>query len=265
MDITKTRIPVLLLALCLSACVTTTDSRFTKKQDKEKALENYVHVSKAYIQKNNLPRAKKASMRALEIDSSYAPAHDALAIIMQKDGEHEIAEQHFKKALKHDKNFSLGRSHYGAFLYLHQRYDEAYAQLKQAADDAYFDSRPLAYEHLGLTALRLGKTSEAVQAYERSYELDRSRASPLLGLAQLYFSDKDLVKSKQQYQRFVNHIGKGSSQQSASSLWLGIQLAREFYDKRAEQDYAEILAEQFADSKEFAAYQSSLAGNNPKS
>ena len=55
------------LALMVSGCVTTTDSRFAREADRDKALENYVKLATAYIGQGNLDRAEHHLDRALEI------------------------------------------------------------------------------------------------------------------------------------------------------------------------------------------------------
>lgn len=49
---------VLVIGVMLSGCVTTTDSRFSREADRQKALNNYVQLATAYIGQGNLDRAR---------------------------------------------------------------------------------------------------------------------------------------------------------------------------------------------------------------
>ena len=245
--------------LLFSSCVTTTDNRFSKKANKQKALENYVTVSLTYIQKNNIARAKKAATRALEIDDDYAPAHDAMALIMEKEGEVDLADRHFKKAVKLDKSFSRARSHYGAFLYVNQRYKEACKQLEIAASDVYYESRPLAYENLALCYLKLEKQDAAINAYKKANQLNPSQPRPVIGLSRLYMQSGDAANAKTYYRVFLQHVRNKTAAQTARTLWLGIQIALATNDRDTAASYGLVLRNQYGNTAEYKAYKDRLA------
>ncbi|MEC7376354.1 MAG: tetratricopeptide repeat protein, partial [Pseudomonadota bacterium] len=71
----------MLLALFVTGCVTTTDSRFAREADRAEALENYVTLATAYIGQGNLDRARHHLDRALKIDSDYPGARAAMGLV----------------------------------------------------------------------------------------------------------------------------------------------------------------------------------------
>src|SRR5690554_4547376 len=97
---------VALLALLLASCVTVTESRLTKKKSPEQAVENYTQLGLGYIQNGHFDRARNRLQRALAINEHYAPANDAMGLLWQLEGEYDLAEEYFKKAIKQDRSFT---------------------------------------------------------------------------------------------------------------------------------------------------------------
>jgi type IV pilus assembly protein PilF len=50
---------MLVLASLFAGCVTTTDSRFAREEDEDKAVANYVQLATAYLSQGNTDRARK--------------------------------------------------------------------------------------------------------------------------------------------------------------------------------------------------------------
>ena len=114
---------VLVIGVMLSGCVTTTDSRFSREADRQKALNNYVQLATAYIGQGNLDRARDHLERALEIDSRSAPALAARGLVLSAEGEESLAEKSFRDAIASDGDYTRGRVYYGAFLYSLKRFE----------------------------------------------------------------------------------------------------------------------------------------------
>jgi eukaryotic-like serine/threonine-protein kinase len=86
--------------------------------------------------KEAFPKAKAAALKALELDSSLAEAHTALALVkVSYEWDWASAEGEFKRAIELNPGYADGRYFY-AFLYLSEmgRHDEAIAEMKQALE-----------------------------------------------------------------------------------------------------------------------------------
>ena len=99
-------IALLCSSFLLSACVTTVESRLTRKADPEKAVDNYTQLGLGYIQQGRFDRARARINRALEINPKYAPANNAMALLLQSEREPELAEEYFLKSIDLDSDFS---------------------------------------------------------------------------------------------------------------------------------------------------------------
>lgn len=241
---------ILVSALLLSACITTTDSVFTEKADPQKALERRVELARKYIGDGNWEDAKRNLRLAYEIDPNNAEVHEAFALVYQSTGEFELAEQSYKTAIRLDKTFSRARNNYATFLYSQERYKEAEQQLVLVTQDTLYKGRPRAFVNLGLCRNQLFDAQGAEEAFRRAVTMDRTNAIALLELAHLRFDAGDFDTAQRYYDTYRTVV----RQQSARGLWLGIRLARETGDRDAEGSYALALSNLYPNSPEQQAF-----------
>ncbi|GHD47746.1 type IV pilus assembly protein PilF [Marinobacter persicus] len=248
------------LALMVSGCVTTTDSRFAREADRDKALENYVKLATAYIGQGNLGRAEHHLDRALEIDGNYAPALAAEGLVYSSDGEQELAERSFRKALSEDSGYTRGRTYYGAFLYSQRRFEEARDQFSMASRDTEYEDRGSVFFNLGMTEERLGNLQEAEDAFRRAVELTRGEPRSLLSLSRVLVEQRDYSGASRYYSRLQSVIS-GSTRHSHSpeSLLIGVKIARHFGDQDQEASMAMMLKNEFPESVEYQQYKVLIA------
>ena len=243
-----------LLAL-LSGCVTTSvpGSKPKPKVDKERALQTYVQLGLGYLRQNNRESARYHFNKAFEIDRNSPGAHNGMALLFKVEGELELAEKHYRRAIRVKPDFSLARNNYGSFLYSQERYEEAYEQFQAAARDIGYDRRPIALANQGRAALRLGRKERAIAAFEHALSLDNRVTMALVELADLYFHEENYAESK----RLLDQFAK-VSRQTSRTLWLGIRIERIFGNKDKEASYALALRNLHPYSKEYLEYKKML-------
>lgn len=252
-----------LLAFTLTGCVTTTDSVFSKKADKGQAVQNYIQLGLAYIQRDDFEKARMNIGRALEIDADSSQAYAALGLLYQQQAENKLAEEHFKKAMDLDATNTRGRTFYASFLFRVQRYNEALEQFEIAGSDTEYSRRAIIFVNVAQCYLKLDQTDQAVKAYEKALALDRTQAQALIGISQLLIQQGEYLKGQQYYNRMVNVIRSSGMTHSAKSLWLGIELARHFNDRGQESNYAQLLKKLYPNSAEYKQYRA-LKSNESK-
>lgn len=245
-------------AFLLSACVTTVDSRLTRKADPEKAVDNYTQLGLGYIQQGKYDTARARLNRALEIDSDYAPANNAMGLLLQSEREPEAAEEYFLKSINLDEDFSQGQYNYGMFLMQRQRYDEACEYLNNAARDVEYQQRGKAAQNLGLCYYRNGQTELAISTFERALQGQRYNTPILVNLTTLLIEVGRYDDAEAYYARFLRIVERKQNQHSSNSLSLGIKLARYFKDKAQEHKFAKLLEQDFPESEEYKLYKASL-------
>lgn len=245
-------------SLFLSACVTTIESRLTRKADPVKAVDNYTQLGLGYIQKGRYVRARARLNRALEIDPDYAPANNAMALLLQTEHEPKLAEKYFLKSIDLDDEFSQGQFNYGMFLMQHKRNKEACPYLKNAARDVEYQQRAKAAQNLGLCYYRSGQVDLAISTYERMLKTQRFNAPVLVNLTTLLIEKRRYDEAQHYYDRFTQIVERKQNQQSANSLWLGIKLGRINQNENAVKDFSEQLKNDFSKSSEYQLYRKTL-------
>lgn len=245
---------MVMVALFLSACVTTQTGGFGDKKDPKKAVEYSVDAARNYIQQGNWEAAKRHLKAALEIDSHNADANEALALVFWRTGEYEQADKHFRAAIDYagGNNGSRVRNNYAAFLYDRKHYADAETQLEKVAEDLLYDGRPDAFLNLGKVRIKLKKYAEAKDVLERAYLMERGNSAVMFQLAEVYLQLGDPAKAQSYYDAYR----KPNPVPSAASLWLGIRLAERAGDKDAAASYALALKNLFPQSDEYLAYKS---------
>ncbi len=249
-------IALLCSSFLLSACVTTVESRLTRKADPEKAVDNYTQLGLGYIQQGRFDRARARINRALEINPKYAPANNAMALLLQSEREPELAEEYFLKSIDLDSDFSQGQYNYGMFLMRNDRFDKACYHLNNAAQDVEYQQRGKAFQNLGLCYYRAGKIDLAITTYERMLKVQRFNAPVLVNLSTLLYEKERFDDAQQYFNRFTRLVNRQKSQHSANSLWLGIRLARVNKNSSEEERLAQALQANFPDSEEYKRFQS---------
>ncbi|MFP5413569.1 MAG: type IV pilus biogenesis/stability protein PilW [Gammaproteobacteria bacterium] len=247
-----------LLACGCSTTTTTSSETLTssssgQKTEAEKqrdALNSYIELGLGYIGQNNRDQARLNLLRALEIDSRSPGANNAMALLYQRERDNARAEEYFKKTLAYDRDFTQARNNYGVFLATQKRFEEAYEQFDLASRDVNYQLRPQVFLSLGAIASKLGKTSEAKEAWERARALDRQLPGPYLELANLYFERGDMPEAKRYLDRHAQ-----LAQPSARSLWLAVRLEDAFGNADGVASKGMALRKLFPYSRETVEYQ----------
>ena len=218
---------LLLLFTVLTGCVSTGDvNPMRTDQGRDAARDAYIQLGIGYLQQGNTGRAKGPLKKALELDSSNADAHAALALVFQLEMETELADEHFRKALSASSDDTRILNNYGGFLYEQKRYPEAKERFEQASKDNLYQERARVFENLGMTALMMNQRAEAKVYFERALRLDARQARALLEMAELSYEDKNYVQARTYYDSYV-----AVSEENARSLLLGSRLATIFDDR----------------------------------
>lgn len=248
---------VLLIAmLSLSACVTTTRGGFSEKKDDEKALEASVQLARQYIAAQDWELAKRHLKTAIEMGGNSAQVYEALALVYQNTGELELAQSAYLDALDEDTDNSRVRLNYAAFLYAQQDYPEAATQLERVTKDTLYEKRDIAFLNLARCYVQLEEFEKAERAYDRAYLMNKNIPGLKLEMATVFFQMQQFEKAEQYYNQHRQTV----RQQSAGSLWLGLQIADQLNNADAFSSYALALKNLYPDSAEYQRYQQNYGG-----
>ena len=247
-----------LSAAVLSACVTTTESSLTRKKSPEKAVENYTKLGLGYLQKERFDVAKQRLDRALEIDPDSAQANDAMGIYYLTQGEVELAEEYYQKAIDSDSDYLEARHHYAQLLMQQKRYDDACDELEDVVEDVDYQQRGRALQDLGKCYYSKGENDKAIAIYKKALRGRNFNASVLLNLSTVLFEQKSYKESWNYFLRLDDLVERKQTQHTAYSLWLGIKLANIQGDAKRSGRYARELTQKHKDSVEYQLYKKSF-------
>ena len=118
-----------------------------------------------------MPKAKQAAMKAIAIDGTLAEAHAALAIeLTAYDWDWPKAENEFRRAIELNTDYATVHAHYGWYLSLMARTEEAIAETRRALE---LDPLSIEYNHhLGLALYRGRRFDQAVAQFRKTLDLD---------------------------------------------------------------------------------------------
>jgi adenylate cyclase len=148
--------------------------------------DNYVIAADAIIPpREAFAKAKKAALKAIEIDDTLAEAHASLGFVhYHYDWDWAAAEKEFKRAISLNPRSAQSYTLYTHFLGGMGRYDEAQVQGRRA-----LELDPLSvsnYWFLGWAAIYAGRADEAIKQYSKATDLDPNNPWTRLFLGRAY-------------------------------------------------------------------------------
>ncbi|SDM30924.1 type IV pilus assembly protein PilF [Franzmannia pantelleriensis] len=197
--------------------------------------EAYTQLGMAYLERDNLPRAQRALNRALEVAPNDAETLQALAMVYQRQGEHELADEHFLRALSSNAGFTRARNNYAAFLYDRGRLRDACSQLEQATQDTQYDNRAQLFANLGQCQREMGDLDAAVTSLERAQAIDMRSPRSYFTLAEIEYAQGNHSRAWEQLQSFMRLAGTTPA---------SLELARDIADARGDIENRRFFTEQ---------------------
>jgi len=236
----------LLLISGLAACnqFSRNDQLSVQKQGNDVAVSN-LNLGLAYMQQHEYEKSLDKLNRALAADPNYIPTHNALALLYQRMGKNEEAEQYFKKALSLNANDPHTLNNYGQFLCSARRYDEGQELFKKAAANPLYETPEIAITNAGTCAMNNGHPDVAESFFRQALDRNPRVATALLQLAQLSYNNGNYNAAHGSLQRYLE-----IDRHTPASLWLGIQTADRLGDKNTIASYSLLLKNNFPDSQE---------------
>ncbi len=262
LDTPAKTLPVLMLSLAMMAGCQSTVTEPTSMMKTAQGAPNPEVAARArtamaaeYIRGGDLDAAQRSLAIALKTEPRLPEANNMMGVLLQREGSepNQIkAEEYFKKAISLKDDFAQARNNYGVFLSSRKRYAEAYTQFEIAGSQLGYTERYAALENLGITAKVLGKQAEAQQAFTQALQVNRNSLVARFELAQIFLTQNRIQAARTLYDEYLQLLG--SQQQSASSLWLGMRIARQTQDTGRLQSLAERLQLSYPNSAEYQHY-----------
>ena len=245
---TKYRHPLclVLMMLVLAACSkdTRNDQLVGPASTNKVALSN-LNLGIEYMQNKEYEKSLENLNKALAADPKYTPTYNALAVLYQRLGKNEQADQYFKKALSINADDPHTLNNYGQFLCSTNHYDVAQALFMKAAANPLYESQEIALTNAGTCALNNNHPDVAENNFKRALEKNPKIPTALIQMAKLSYANGNYLSARAFLQRYLE-----IANQTPASLWLGIQIEQKLGDKNTLSSYALLLKNNFPDSRE---------------
>jgi TolB-like protein/Tfp pilus assembly protein PilF len=168
---------------------------------------------------DQIPKARAAIDKALELDQSLGDAHAMLAAVLTwYDYDQPAAEREFRRAIELSPDYAIAHEFYGWFLLIQKRFDAGLTEGRRAVELNPLDPEPHAvlgqdlyyahrydearvalldsiklfpgywfsYDQLGFVYQAQGDLTRAMEQFRKARELERSIAEPRAAIAQCY-------------------------------------------------------------------------------
>jgi type IV pilus assembly protein PilF len=237
------RVPAAIMVLVLASCSSLQTS--SERQQDKRIADTNIQLGIAYMRQGDYDTALVKLQKALEADPDSATANGTLAILYENVGENELAEKHFKQALRLSPKDPQTHNNYGQYLCRHDKYAEAIEQFKIAASDQLYPGLAASLTNAGICAARIPDDKQAEAFFRKALEHDQNFPYALLQMANLMYTQGNYLAARAYIQRFDSVSAPG-----AESLWLGVRIENALGDLSAAGGYALKLKNNFPKSKE---------------
>lgn len=149
----------------------------------------------------NLPQAKAAAERALQIDDSLAEAHASLADYYYQSWKWDEAEKEFKRAISLNPNYPTARHWYQIYLRTRGRMDEALAEIKRAQE--LDPLSPILFVNSAFSYFLNGDLNSSMEQAQRLVELDPHFSLAYEPLGRVYIGQRKYTEAIAAFQQDV--------------------------------------------------------------
>lgn len=212
---------------------------------RERIARTNTELGLGYLQQGERKLAIEKLQRAIDADADYAPAQHSLALAYQEFGQIDLAEKHYRIALKLLPLDGGIHNNYGAFLCGQGHFTEGDEQFRQALHDPTYATPATALENAGLCALRVPDLDKAENYLRQALKVDANLLGALLGMARVQFDRKQYLNARAYLQRH-----EVTAPLPAQGLFVAVQIEHQLGDHQAAQRYMTQLYTLFPDSSE---------------
>ena len=156
--------------------------------------------------RETIPKAKKALLKALQLDDTLAEAHTSLAHLRTREWNWSDAEKEFQRAIELNPNYVTAHHWYSIYLREMGRFDEAWAEIKTAEE---LDPVSLTINtSVGALLYLMREYDRALEQLRATLELDPLYPSAHFSLAMAYEAKGMYHEAIKQYRKTQTILGK---------------------------------------------------------
>lgn len=210
-----------------------------------------LQLATQYLEAGQVATALDEIKNAIAIDPSVPGAYHIRALAYMNLGQHELADDSFRRALATQPNDGDLLNNYGWFLCSQGgKPDQGMAMLRHAIEVPAVGSSSKPWTNLGVCQMRQGDLDSAEKSLTRATYIDANNPLTNLTLAQLHYKRSDYARAMS----FIERVN-GRGNPTAESLWLGARIARRLGDVSQQNAWSAQLQRRFPNAPEEAAFE----------
>jgi type IV pilus assembly protein PilF len=219
--------------LVLEGCAAHNPQHQTKT---ESAAVYNTQLGIAYLNQGELALAKDKLDRAVTQDPSFPEAHSARAMLYERLGKADVADDEFRTALRLAPNDPNVINNYAVYLCQNGRTNDGVKRFEEAAKNPLYRTPEAAYTNAGVCLHAAKRDDEAKVKFIKALQVKPNFPDAVLQLASLEFQQNNFPQSRQLIDAYLTNFGE-----NADLLLLGVRVARAQKDLVAVQRYARKL------------------------
>lgn len=213
---------------------------------KEAARIN-LQMGTEYARKGEYALAIEKLERALKEDPDLTEAHSTIAYVYAGQGQNELAERHYRKALSLDADDANVRNNFGVFLCAHGKPVEAQRYFVEAANNKTYPTPAAAWTNAGVCARRQPDLEAAERYFREALNVNPQFPDALAQMVWISYQKKDYLRCRGFLQRY-----DAVAAPTAETLWIGAMNERQLGDIEAARNYGSRLKREFPESEQAA-------------
>ena len=232
-------------ALWLGACATQPPEDPDRESSERQVARLNTQLGAEYIARGQYEVALDKLKKAVRSDATYAPAHTVLAVLYEQLGEEDLANRHYRDALRLKPDDGEINNNYGTYLCRTGQGNDADPYFEKALEDPFYRTPAVALANAGLCALNLGELDKAESYLRKSLEYNAASPDALLPLAVVAYRKQDFLRARGFLQRY-----EAVAPETAESLVLGYRLETSLSNQKNARRYRDLLMERFPNAPE---------------
>lgn len=239
------RVLFVLTALVFLAACAGTGSKQGDNDGLRPQSEVNTALGREYMNRGQYEVALEKLKKAASLDPSYAPAQTMLALLYERIGDRDLAEKHYRRALKLAPDNGDVNNNFGVFLCQTNRAGDAERYFLKAVKDPFYRTPAVVFANAGSCELQQGNLDKAENYLRQSLEYDAEFADALLAMANVSLMKKAYFRARAFLQRY-----EGAGRETAESLFLGIRIESSLQNEQGARKYTDALLVGFPESRQ---------------
>ncbi|WP_457349679.1 type IV pilus biogenesis/stability protein PilW [Roseateles sp. P5_D6] len=247
------RLLIVLATALLAACAGTTapgaDREIKTDSDQtdgDRRAAIRLELAQGYFSRGQFNTALDELKMALQLKPDMREAVNLRGLIYAAMGEHQLAEEAFRRALVVYPNDPDTLHNYGWFMCQQQRWPTADSLFDQALAQSTYRAPARTLLAKGVCEARSGRMLVAEKTLARAFELDPGSPAVAMNLSDVLFRNRELERAR----FYVKRVNSQPEQVNAQSLWLQLRIERKLGNSGTVDDLAMQMRRKYPQAPE---------------